>query len=723
MSVTVHRPLPGPAASRDLPRGRPLPDRPAVRRGWDFRADIEGLRAVAVLSVMVYHVAPGLLPGGFVGVDIFFVISGFLITSHLASEHVRTGKISLPRFYARRALRLIPAATVTLVGTAVAVVLFVPRAFWAQFGGDLIASAFYGVNWTLAHQSVDYLAEDNAVSPVQHFWSLAVEEQYYLIWPVLMLAAAFLAGQFKQTKRRGYVAMAVLVTVASAGWAMFAFQQQNPAAYFVTTTRLWELAAGSLVAIIYPLLVRSASGKAVTTLVGLAAILASVWLIRELQWPSPWAFLPIAGTALVLGAGGGISTTWAERVLGIAPLVWIGGLSYSLYLWHWPVVVVAEQVLGKTGVLQGVAIFITSFLLAWLTRLLVENPMRFHPRLRGGARNGIRVGLVGALLSAAAGGALMLAGSTAAGERAVRAPGAAVLRTPISDTPVDDLGWIGEPMTPLPSEAPEDVPSHHGDDCMPPAHSADVRICTYGDRRADRTIAMIGDSKIMQWQPAIERIAEQRHYKLILITKNSCAFADAPASLDGRTAYPACDRWRGPAFAAIKRHKPEVVFTGQGATGAFPLNASSQRRLTDGLAHMYARLRTAGFTTVILGDNRSPERSLSLCLQMKTGHPPEWCTFTRQEAASASSFPLQSVAVAESGGTRVNADGELAPGKDKDLVLVDMMDAFCPPQLERCPPVIGNVLIYRQGRHITATYIGTLTKRLDHALDEAGIFD
>src|SRR5687768_17256714 len=139
----------------------------ADRRDRDFRPDIEGLRAVAVLSVMVYHVAPRLLPGGFVGVDIFFVISGFLITSHLASEHVRTGSISLPRFYARRALRLIPAATVTLVGTAVAVALFVPRAFWAQFGWDVIASAFYVVNWTLAAQSIDYLAEDNAVSPAQ----------------------------------------------------------------------------------------------------------------------------------------------------------------------------------------------------------------------------------------------------------------------------------------------------------------------------------------------------------------------------------------------------------------------------------------------------------------------------------------------------------------------------------------------------------------------------
>ncbi|HJR90546.1 MAG TPA: acyltransferase family protein [Aeromicrobium sp.] len=719
MSVTVHRPL-GPAKSRHQPRGRPLPDG-SVGRGRDFRADIEGLRAVAVLSVMVYHVAPGLMPGGFVGVDIFFVISGFLITSHLASEHVRTGRISLPGFYARRALRLIPAATVTLVGTAVAVALFVPRAFWSQFGGDLIAAAFYGVNWTLAAQSVDYLAEDNAVSPVQHFWSLAVEEQYYLIWPVLMLAAALLAGLFKQTKRRGFAAMGVLVIAASAGWAMFEFQQQNPAAYFVTTTRLWELAVGSVVAIIYPRLLRATSGNAVTTFVGLVAIVASMWVIQEtLQWPSPWAILPIAGAALVLG-GGGTSTTWTERVLGIAPLVWIGGLSYSLYLWHWPVVVVAEQVVGKTGVVQAVAVLVTSFVLAWLTRVMVENPLRFHPWLRARARNGILVGAVGALLSAAAGGVLMLAGSANSAERAVRAPGAAVLRTPVSDTPVDELRWIGQPMTPLPGDALDDVPELYADDCQPPVYRSEVRICTYGDRHADRTIAMIGDSKIMQWQPAIERLAEQRHYKLILMTKNACAFADAPAVLNRATAYPACDQWREPAFAALEKYKPEVVFTGQGATTAFPLNSSSQERLTDGLARMYDKLRVAGFPTVIIGDNPSPEESIPQCLQVHTKDPSR-CAFTPEQGPAGSS-PLQLAAIARLGGTRVNSDGQVSPGKDTDLIYVDMTDAICPRQLERCPPVIGNVLVYRQGTHITATYVSTLTKRLAHALDEAGVFD
>ncbi len=673
---------------------------------------------------MVYHVAPGLLPGGFVGVDVFFVISGFLITSHLASEHVRTGTISLPRFYARRALRLIPAATVTLVGTAVAVALFVPRAFWTQFGGDLVASAFYVVNWTLAAQSIDYLAEDNAVSPAQHFWSLAVEEQYYLIWPVLMIAAAFVAGLAKQSRRRGFAVMGVMVVVASAGWAMVEFAQQNPAAYFVTTTRLWELAVGSVVAIIYPRLLRATSGKAVATLVGLAAIVASMWVIQEtLQWPNPWAFLPIAGAALLLGAGGGARTTVAERVLGVAPMVWVGGLSYSLYLWHWPVIVVAEQVLGKTGVLQGVAALVASFVLAWLTRVTLENPIRFHPRLRARARNGIAVGVVGALLSAAAGGALMVAGSAASGERAVRAPGAAILDTPVSDTPVEDLQWIGQPMTPLPGEAEDDIPEVYRDDCHPASHEFTVKVCTYGDVDADKTMAMIGDSKVMQWQPALDRIAKQRHYRLLVLTKNACAFADAPAAGEREgvpVPYPACDKWRGPALAELKKRKPDIVFTSHRFYYAYPDDATGPARLTAGLVRTYTALRDAGFTTVIIGDNPFRGGPIPPCLIANEADP-SVCTFARDDRISG--FPSQSAAVAELGGTRVNSDGKVTPGQDKDLVLVDMADAICPPQLEVCPPVIGNVLLYRQGSHITVTYINTLTKRLAHALDEAGVFD
>jgi hypothetical protein len=384
--------------------------------------------------------------------------------------------------------------------------------------------------------------------------------------------------------------------------------------------------------------------------------------------------------------------------------------------------VVAEQVLGKTGVLQAVAVLVTSFILAWLTRVSLENPIRFHPRLRARARNGIAVGVVGALLSAAAGGALVWAGSAASGERPSRAPGAAVLRTPISNTPLGKLKWIGQPMTPLPADAYDDVPTHYEDDCIPPVYGHEVKICTYGDLDADKTIAMIGDSKIMQWQPAIERIAEQRGYKLILLTKNACAFADAPAVLDAKSEYPACDEWRGPAFEELKKHKPEVVFTGQGAIGAFPLNSSSRERLTDGLASMYTRLRNAGFPTVVIGDNPWPGHVMPVCLQTNASDPSQ-CTFEKEKVGHTTGFPLQSAAVAKVGGTRVNADGEVTPGKDQGLVLVDMMDAICPPQLAVCPPVIGNVLVYRQGSHITATYISTLTKRLAHALDEADVFD
>jgi hypothetical protein len=222
----------------------------------------------------------------------------------------------------------------------------------------------------------------------------------------------------------------------------------------------------------------------------------------------------------------------------------------------------------------------------------------------------------------------------------------------------------------------------------------------------------------------LDRIAEQRHYKLLVLTKNACALADAPAAGqddDGRAVpYPACDKWRGPAIAELKKHKPAVVFTGQRYYYAYPDDATGPARLTAGLVRTYTEFREAGFTTVVIGDNPFRGGSIPPCL-IDNEADPSGCTFPRDD--NVSGFPSQSAAVAELGGTRVDADGKVTSGKDKDLVLVDMADAICPPQLKSCPPVIGNVLIYGKGSHVTATYISTLTKRFAHALDEARVFD
>lgn len=262
-----------------------------------FRADVEGLRAIAVLTVMWFHAGLGGLTGGFAGVDIFFVISGFLITGQLVREVEASGRISLPRFYARRAKRLFPAAATVLVATAVLTWLALPRVTWRDTGGDLVAAAAYVVNWRLAARSVDYLATDTAHSPVQHFWSLAVEEQYYLLWPVLLTLVAVLIRRWRLPVRPMMAVGLAAITIPSLAWSIHLTSSDPARAYFVTTTRLWELGIGALVAVGAPVC------RALPPRVGAASVVPA-WLTQRLI-ENPLRFHPAVvartRTALLLG--------------------------------------------------------------------------------------------------------------------------------------------------------------------------------------------------------------------------------------------------------------------------------------------------------------------------------------------------------------------------------------------------------------------------------------
>ena len=214
-----------------------------------FRADIQGMRAVAVLSVLAYHIWPGVLPGGYVGVDVFFVISGFLITGLLVREFERSGTISLRDFYARRIRRLLPAASLTLLAVAVSAWFWSSASEWRVLAKELVASALYVENWLLVERSVDYLAQDAAPSPVQHFWSLSVEEQFYIFWPLLMLGAGALARTRKLPVRKVFLTALLSVTLISLGYGIYVSFVDPAPGYFLTTTRIWELGVGGLLAI------------------------------------------------------------------------------------------------------------------------------------------------------------------------------------------------------------------------------------------------------------------------------------------------------------------------------------------------------------------------------------------------------------------------------------------------------------------------------------------
>lgn len=720
------------ARTRDRGDRTPTPTVPAATRG--IRLDIEGLRAVAVLAVLVYHVRSEWLPGGFAGVDIFFVISGFLITSHLLREAEAHGTISLRTFYARRIMRLIPAATVVLVATVVGVFLFAPRLLWSQIGIDVMGAATYSLNWILASRSVDYLAEGAAASPVQHFWSLAVEEQFYLIWPILIVLAIIFSKHLARQKQIAASMLAGAVLVLSLAFAIQQSIVADVSAYFATTTRLWELAAGALVALnisairkMLPSIVRST-----LVLLGIAMVAWSLFFVDNSFWPSALTIIPVSGICLVILAGGNSRPSFAERALSIRPLVWVGGISYAVYLWHWPLIVVAEYRWPTLPAAVLISIPVLSVGLAWATSRIVETPLRYSAWFKSQTRRSFAFGFGAMLLSAVLGLSLLLAGP---GD-ALRPPagavasGAAAISTPIDTGAETSAQWLQDVTwaVPSPVDAADDVPVIYADGCQQDTVASDPVSCTYGNVESDSVMVVVGDSKAAQWMPALTQIAAQADMRLVTFFKSSCAFADAAVERNGDP-YPSCSEWNKRVLERISDLRPQLLVTSQVKGLAFNPSTAGQddstrlRAMRDGLMRTWTTVRALGTTVVAIGDTPQVGSNIYECVAENI-EDLDACSYDRREAEAKSALPTQEAAVNALGGrviTSGTSDGaDASKAADPSIVLIDLNDVVCPSD-ERCPSIVGNTLIYRSGSHITATYVSTVTPFLTDSFNQAGV--
>ena len=323
---------------------------------------------------MLYHLWPNRLTGGYVGVDVFFAISGFLITSHLVAEIDRTGRLRPARFWARRAKRLVPASSLVLFLSALGVVTWVPRHLWRQFLNEIIASTVQVQNWLLANDSVDYLAANNTPSPTQHFWTLSAEEQFYVALPLLLLAATLLARLLRRGHRQVILAGLLLTVAGSLGYSIWLTATTRGVAYFSTLTRAWEFAGGALLAF------AGASRHLHRTLtwLGVAGIgAACVFFDATTPFPGIAAALPIVGAVLVIWSGRGSTF---ERFGALPPVALLGRVSYAAYLWHWPLIVLVPYITHRSlGTVDKVAFNAATVLMAWLSTTLVEDPIRFRP--------------------------------------------------------------------------------------------------------------------------------------------------------------------------------------------------------------------------------------------------------------------------------------------------------------------------------------------------------
>ena len=675
------------------------------------RTDIQGLRAIAVSLVLVYHLAPHRLTGGFTGVDVFFVISGFLITLHLL-EHLPERPRDLATFWSRRVRRLLPASLLVLAVTLVGSRLFAPETQWGNTAHQARGAVLYVVNWLLARDAVDYLAAENAPSPVQHFWSLSVEEQFYFVWPVLILLLGALARATRRKPLPVVLAGLAVLTGASLAWSVYDTATNPAAAYFVTPTRVWELGIGGLLATLTLVRPFRLPTFAATPLAwaGLAAIAwTALSYSGETPFPGWQAAVPVLGTAAVIAAQPPTSPGLVGRLspgplLALRPVQLLGDISYSVYLWHWPLIVLVPSATGHAlNRVDRVAILVATLLLAWATKLLVEDrfraaswaiPLR-KPFVLAAAAMSLVVGLAALQLvevhqrteDATAALARGLAGDDPCfGSRALDDPGSC------PSVAYDDV-------VPAPIEAATDKSDAYdeqanGHDCWAYRPRFPTRTCEFGDTDSETDVVLVGNSHAGQWLPALERAGKASHLKVTTMLASRCAMADLRQQFATAADSTSCLDWVHRTIErVIDLHPDLVVMTNRISVPAEGRTFSeSQDLYTQAYADVLRAWSEAGIHTLVLRDTPAPSFSVPDCVAQKQDSYRD-CDGTR-DAWLPTAPEKRAVALADS----------------RLVTFADLTDHICGKTT--CSAVTGGVITYFDGSHLSATYASTLARYL-----------
>ncbi|MGV0836824.1 acyltransferase family protein [Mycolicibacterium thermoresistibile] len=688
---------------------------------------MEGLRAVAVIAVVLFHAGLPGLGGGFIGVDVFFVISGFLITGLLWREAANTGTVQLARFYGARARRLLPAAATVLIATVVFSVLLLPPLQARSVIGDGIASALYVGNYRFAIEGTDYLSTTQP-SPLQHYWSLGVEEQFYLLWPALILATVWLLG--RTTRLAGVAAMRsatpYVVVLAGIGVASFLVSMTLTAsspswAFFGLPSRAWELAVGGLVALTIPWWRRLPPvSAAVAGWGGLTLIVLTCAQVNDTTpFPGTAALLPVFGTALVIIAGCATPNLGAGRFLGKPMMRSIGRVSYSWYLWHWPVLILAPAVLGRELSLAGnLAMVGVSLGLAILTLHLIENPARFAHALQSSAVRSLAVGAVATATAVCAALVLLAIRPVPVGAGEAPAPAAAAAPVepaePEESEPLSGRQQIQAAvaasaqaravpanLTPSLAQAPNAKPEMFVNGCVRSWRDVDQPECVSGDVRSPVTVALFGDSHAGMWESALNPVAQQRHWRLETMGKVTCPPQELPivSPYLGRT-FTECGQWRTQVLNRLKQDPPQLVIVDMvrryGADFGF---TSYDRAWLRGLTELVSTLRGYGSQVLVLGPVPDPHGMVPNCLSANMDNALA-CAPARHVGMNGDGIAAEAAATVDGGG-----------------VYADLTDLFC--TADHCPVVVGDTLVFRDDNHITSEYAAVLAPVLGEVVAQA----
>ena len=698
-----------------------------------FRPDIEGLRAVAVIVVLLYHAHLGPTGGGFLGVDVFFVLSGFLITSLLMKDLLRDGSRALPQFWARRARRLLPASLALVIVTLIAARYTLDPLKQVDLGHDATWAAGFIINIKFA-MGDSYAAAQTTPTPLLHFWSLAVEEQFYMIWPFLVYALTRV-----KWRTRGY---ALFIMGALGLQSLLAFVWFSPWAhtpvFFLLPTRAWELIAGAMLAVAGTRITTSIPWRtrAIGAWVGLLAIAYCVVTYNDTANLGYSALVPVLGTVLVVGASTPRQQVGPAKLLGTKPMVWIGNRSYGIYLWHWPALVLLDAKFGPLSAPARIAVLLGSVGLAALSYRFLENPVRHSEWLgRLPARSlafgagAVAVGLlVGTMLvhfprtfASDAGDAVA---PTLPGQSAVTAtsvdqqvPPASTLvgattTVPASTTtlapqievrPIAELlaaqrtaldeaaNIIKVPknVTPPLASSKADKAGVYRDGCMLKEGTADPKSCVYGDPAGSVKLALFGDSHAAQWFPALELLALDRHWRLDVFVKSGCPSADVrikKSYLD-----PECVQWRTNVTARLAELQPDllVVSSTEYDPGGDDVGQDSDTVWRRGLTATLTAMRPSAKKLLIIGDTPLPAHEVPNCLTALPTNVP-YCGAEKAKAVNRSRIELEQELAAQFDGQHVSTTNWMCG------------TSFC-------PVIEGNIIMWRDNNHVSATMAKFLT--------------
>jgi len=688
-----------------------------------FRRDIEGLRAIAVLAVLLYHARLGPTSGGFLGVDVFFVVSGYLITSLLMKDLLLRGGRALPRFWGRRARRLLPASLLVVIVTLLAGRFMLDPLSQADLADDALWASGFVINIKFA-MGDGYVVSQSMPTPLLHFWSLAVEEQFYMLWPLLLYALTRVRWH---TRRYALAILAGFFLQSLLAFVWFSEWARTPT-FFLLPTRAWELIAGAMLALTGGTVLRlSPTVRASVAWFGLFIIGYCVVTYDDTMNLGYAALLPVLATVAIIAAAGSGHLNEPAAYLGMRPLVWVGQRSYGIYLWHWPMLVLIDAKFGPLSAPARIAVLLASVGAAALSFNYLENPVRQSVWLAAVPRRSLVLGAslvtVGALAAVVMinlpndieGGGVAAAPtlpqavadtavtsisavtrSTAAGSTTVPGP-TTTFEPPPPLVPLDELLAAqlialddGAQVTEVPSNVDpsvqgvrSDKPRVYSDGCMLKDGTVEPKVCEYGDLTSSTVIALFGDSHAAQWFPALEELSNTRRWKLIVFAKSGCPTADVRIR---RTFLdPECIAWRAKVVEQLALAKPTMVVMSSAPydPGGSDVGLDSDEVWRRGLTATLDQVRPNTEKLLIIGDTPLPIHQIPNCLS-KQPRNVRGCLAPRMDSVDVS---------------RVQLERQVAGEHDASFVSVS--DWLC--GTSECPVIIGNMILYRDNNHISAT--------------------